>query len=174
MITERKNKWEYSMAFSTLASREMIIKSTGFLILIHLIAIRGKKKLFIFIILYFLIFFFSCTWILRMCWRIGTLFKSNTLYKTWGNLYRLSWLCWSRWRENLFVLLFYTNIFWLFEHFPPGNHCQKGTTDTIACVTHIESPLTFECLSPNQICNGEKTCINNEDEDQCGSWNRFI
>jgi hypothetical protein len=45
------------MAFSTLASREMIIKLTGFLILIHLIAIRGKKKLLIFIILYFLIFF---------------------------------------------------------------------------------------------------------------------
>jgi hypothetical protein len=111
MITERKNKWEYSMAFSTLALREMIIKSTGFLILIHLIAIRGKKKLLIFIILYFLICVFSYTWILRMCWRIGTLFKSNTLYKTWGSLYRLSWLCWSRWRENLFVLLFYTNIF---------------------------------------------------------------
>ena len=28
---------------------------------------------------------------------------------------------------------------------------------------------TFECLSPNQICDTTKDCINNEDESSCGS-----
>ncbi|CAF0778249.1 unnamed protein product [Rotaria sp. Silwood1] len=47
-------------------------------------------------------------------------------------------------------------------------YCPKGETDLIACVTHIETELSFECLSPHQICDTKKDCHNNEDEHSCG------
>jgi len=43
-----KNRWKYSMAFSTSVVRVMIIKSTIFLLLIHLLIIQGKSTIFIY------------------------------------------------------------------------------------------------------------------------------
>jgi hypothetical protein len=48
------------------------------------------------------------------------------------------------------------------------HHCQLDTIDTIACITQIQPQITFECLSPNQICDETKDCLNNDDEYLCG------
>ncbi|CAF3309320.1 unnamed protein product [Rotaria socialis] len=50
------------------------------------------------------------------------------------------------------------------------HYCPKDETESLACVTtHDESYPVFECLSPSQICDGTKDCVNNEDENSCGT-----
>ncbi len=67
-----------------------------------------------------------------------------------------------------FVCIFSVIQTLIFEYFFfTGNYCDTGKSNSIACVTHIESHPMYECLSPNQICDGVKDCVNNQDEYLC-------
>ena len=54
-----------------------------------------------------------------------------------------------------------------------GGRCSADAGDTIDCLTQIEPKLIFECLSPNQICDGRSDCLNNDDEYSCGSFDSY-
>jgi len=67
-----------------------------------------------------------------------------------------------------FVCIFFVIQTLIFEYlFFKGHYCDAGKSDSIACVTHIEPHPIYECLSPNEICNGINDCINNQDEHLC-------
>ncbi|CAF1522771.1 unnamed protein product [Adineta steineri] len=47
------------------------------------------------------------------------------------------------------------------------HHLPKNSTDSIACVTHIDPQVSYDRLSPHDICNGHQDCFLNEDEGGC-------
>ncbi|CAF4307044.1 unnamed protein product, partial [Adineta steineri] len=47
------------------------------------------------------------------------------------------------------------------------HHLPQNSTDSIVCVTHIEPQVSYDRLSPLEICDGHQDCFLNEDEGGC-------
>ncbi|CAF0807202.1 unnamed protein product [Rotaria sordida] len=118
------------MAFATLVLKEMIIKSTAFLILIHLVIIKTTRG------------YLGCPLSLVPC--LNKTHCINIEKVCVGNN-----KCVDEQGKSI------------------CHYCPTHESDLIACVTHIESHLSFDCLSPHQICDNIKDCHNNEDEHLC-------
>lgn len=73
-------------------------------------------------------------------------------------------------KEMEFVCITSFDLFSSWLGFYLGHHCRDDAGDTISCLTKVKPKLIFECLSPNQICDGHRNCLNNDDEESCGSF----